>query len=423
MPSALPDTTAAAGPADSAAANRRPPDSAADSTAADSAAVHPPPSIPAFVERASARGYEVSLAGLRGFEIGHLNRVDGWRPGFGLSLLSVRPNALPTLEVSAGMRTHRLEEPWVRATATQILSDLDRLRVWVEGYRDTHTPDGWKIGARENDFWVFLAHSDLRNYYEANGVRLGASTSDLRPWGFELTLLTETNESVQEDGFFTLPTLFGDEGAFRPNPSIAEGRVTSAALEARLVTAASQSPALRVPGWSLTGSLERAGAVLGGDHSFWRGTLHVRRYTRLAERHWLNARLHLSAPVLGTEELPRQRFTYLGGPGSLPGFDTLILGGDRGVLASGEYTFQLPTTPWSAPVFLLWQLEVFSNVGNAVERSARARLYSDLRWDAGLGVSGVTVLGYLGVFLAQRLSNLDEPSSGPRLLFRLQRTF
>jgi outer membrane translocation and assembly module TamA len=270
---------------------------------------------------------------------------------------------------------------------------------------------------------VFLTRTDLRNYYDAAGVRLAASSSDLRPWGLTLALQSEHNESVDQDPFFTLTTLFGDDEDFRPNPSVLDGRVTSASLDARFVTASSQSPALRVAGWNLGAGLERAWQGLGGDVSFWRGTLHVRRYTRLAERHWLNARVYVTGPVLGTDDLPPQRFTYLGGPGSLPGFDTLELAGDRGVLGTVEYTFQLPSTSWSTPVFLLWQLEVFSNVGNAVDEGDRTRLYSDLHWDAGVGVSGVTVLGYLGLFLAQRLSDLDAPSSGPRVLFRLQRAF
>ncbi|HEY7461046.1 MAG TPA: BamA/TamA family outer membrane protein [Gemmatimonadota bacterium] len=383
----------------------------------------PAPARAALVEAGAPSGYDVSPHGYRGLDVGHLNRVDGWAPSVGLTLLPVRPNALPTLDITAGVRTNRLDEPWGRLAASQIFAGLDRFQLAAEIYRDTRTPDGWKVGARENDLWVFLTRTDLRNYYDAAGVRLAASSSDLRPWGLTLALQSEHNESVDQDPFFTLTTLFGDDEDFRPNPSVLDGRVTSASLDARFVTASSQSPALRVAGWNLGAGLERAWQGLGGDVSFWRGTLHVRRYTRLAERHWLNARVYVTGPVLGTDDLPPQRFTYLGGPGSLPGFDTLELAGDRGVLGTVEYTFQLPSTSWSTPVFLLWQLEVFSNVGNAVDEGDRTRLYSDLHWDAGVGVSGVTVLGYLGLFLAQRLSDLDAPSSGPRVLFRLQRAF
>jgi outer membrane protein assembly factor BamA len=349
--------------------------------------------------------------------------VDGWTPSVGITLLSVRPNALPTLDLAVGLRTNRTDHPWARASVSQIFAGLDRMQVSAEAYLDTRTPDGWKVGARENDVWVFLARTDLRNYYDAEGARLAVSTSDLRPWGLTLAMQSEHNESLEQDPFFTFTTLFGDDGDFRPNPPVLDGRVTSASLEARFVTASSQSPALRVPGWSLGAGLEHAWKGLGGEVSFWRGTLNVRRYSRLAERHWLNARAYLTAPLFGSDVLPAQRFTYLGGPGSLPGFDTLEFGGDRGVLGSVEYTYQLPNTSWSAPVFLLWQLEVFSNLGNAVSEANRADLYSDLHWDAGVGVSGVTVLGYLGLFVAQHLSDADGSSSGPRVFFRLQRGF
>jgi hypothetical protein len=381
------------------------------------------PDVATLVESGAPAGYEVSPHGFHGFDIGHLNRVDGWTPSVGLTLLSVRPNALPTLDLAAGLRTNRTDEPWARASVSQIFAGLDRLQVTAEAYRDTRTPDGWKVGARENDVWMLLARTDLRNYYDAEGVRLAISTSDLRPWGVTLALQSEHDKSLVQDPFFTLGTLFGDDEDFRPNPSVFEGRLVSASLEARFLTASSQSPALRVPGWNLGAGLERAWTGLGGDVSFWRGTLHVRRYTRLAERHWLNARAYVTGPVLGTDVLPRQRFTYLGGAGSLPGFDTLELEGDRGVLGSLEYTFQLPNTSWSTPVFLLWQLEVFSNLGNAEDEQERAALYSDLQWDVGAGVSGVTVLGYLGLFIAQRVTELEGSSSGPNLLFRLQRAF
>ncbi len=406
-----------------------PPDSLPpDTTARADSLAHPDstpaaPDVAALAKANTPAGYEVSPHGIHGFDVGHLNRVDGWTPSLGITLLAVRPNALPTLDLAAGLRTNRTDDPWARAKVSQIFAGLDRLQVTAEAYLDTRTPDGWKVGARENDVWVFLARTDLRNYYDAEGVRLAVSSSDLRPWGLTLVLQSEHNESLVQDPFFTFTTLFGDDGNFRPNPAVLDGRVTSASLEARFVTASSQSPALRVPGWSLGAGLERAWQGLGGDVSFWRGTLHVRRYTRLAERHWLNARAYVTGPVFGTDALPGQRFTYLGGPGSLPGFDTLELGGDRGVLGSVEYTYQLPNTSWSTPVFLLWQLEVFSNLGNAVGEADRADLYSDLHWDAGAGVSGVTVLGYLGLFLAQRLSDADGSSSGPRVFFRLQRAF
>ncbi|MBA2565830.1 MAG: BamA/TamA family outer membrane protein [Gemmatimonadetes bacterium] len=383
----------------------------------------PVPAPPAYVESDAPTGYEVSLHGVQGFDIGHLNRVDGWRPSFGLALASVRPNALPTVDLTLGFRSNRPRRPWFRAGATQILASLDRIALTAEVYQDTHTPDGWKIGDRENDAWLFLTRTDLRNYYGAEGARFSASTSDLRTLGFSLALLTEKNRSRQQDGFVTLTTLFGDDEDFRPNPPVDEGRLTSATIAARVLTASTQSPSLRVPGWNLAAELERGGEALGGDLSFWRGMLHLRRYNRLSERHWLNARVYLSGPVAGTASLPRQRFTYLGGPGSLPGFDTLVLEGDRAVLGTAEYTYQLPTTSWSAPVFLLWQLEIFSDVGNAVDASDRVQLYSKLHWDAGIGVSGVTVLGYLGVFVSQRLSHFDERSDGPRALFRLGRSF
>ena len=363
------------------------------------------------------------MHGVAGFDLGHLDRVDGWTPAFGLTLLSVRPNALPTIDLAVGWRSNRPLRPSARIAASQVFAGADRLRLSAEAYRATHTTDGWKVGARENDFSVFLFRTDLRNYYEANGVRLSAASSDLRTVGATLTLLGEQNRALLQDGFFTASTLLGDDADFRPNPLVPDARVTSAAVEARLVTASTQSPSLRVPGWNLSAEVERAFDALGADVTFWRGRLDLRRYTRLTDRHWVNARLYLAGPVLGTEELPRQRFTYLGGPGSLPGYDTLVLGGDRGVLATAEYTFALPNTSWSTPVFLLWQLEVFSNAGNAVLAADRARLWDDLHWDAGLGVSGVTVFGNLGVFVAQRLSQLDERHDGPRVFARLARAF
>lgn len=396
---------------------------ATDSIARPDTAGAGPPPIPGIPGERAPRGYEVDLHGIQGFDIGHLNRVDGLTPSFGLSLLSVRPNVLPTLEAEIALRTSRTETPAYRVAATQIFAGLDRFRMALEVYDETATSDAWKVGERENDVWVFLVREDLRNYYAARGARLSLTTSDLRAWSAALRLVAESNRSLDTESFFTLTTIFGDDAAFRPNPPVAEARLTSATLELRLHTAATQSPSLRVPGWNLAAAVERAGSALEGELAFTRGTLHLRRYNRLGERYWLNLRLFATGPLGDTRALPPQRFTYLGGAGSLPGFEPLEIAGDRAVLASAEIDVQLPNTSWSAPVFLLWQLELFSNAGHAVFRDDRSRLLSDLHWDAGAGVSGITVLGYLGVFAAQRLSHLDEPSSGPRVFFRLQRTF
>jgi hypothetical protein len=146
----------------------------------------PAPDRAALVEAGAPSGYDVSPHGYRGLDVGHLNRVDGWAPSIGFTLLPVRPNALPTLDIAAGVRTNRLDEPWGRLAASQIFAGLDRFQLAAELYRDTRTPDGWKVGARENDVWVFLTRTDLRNYYDAAGVRLAASSSDLRPWGVTL---------------------------------------------------------------------------------------------------------------------------------------------------------------------------------------------------------------------------------------------
>jgi hypothetical protein len=57
--------------------------------------------------------------------------------------------------------------------------------------------------------------------------------------------------------------------------------------------------------------------------------------------HTLELELHFQAPLPGTDSLPRQRWSYVGGSGSLYTFDVAEFRGDRVVMVETEYSIPL----------------------------------------------------------------------------------
>jgi hemolysin activation/secretion protein len=122
---------------------------------------------------------------------------------------------------------------------------------------------------------------------------------------------------------------------------------------------------------------------------------------------------------LGERELPVQREVRLGGPGSLRGFRAASFIGDAGIQGQTEVRLPLPVTDEIAIVFLSWHVVGFLDAGMvAVDDN-----WDTLHADAGVGVSGINILSYVGFFVAHRITDLGGPEDGPRFVVRLRRDF
>src|SRR5690606_8830262 len=86
---------------------------------------------------------------------------------------------------------------------------------------------------------------------------------------------------------------------------------------------------------------------VAGDFAFGRFAAWADVAMAALANHGLELRLHFRGPLPGTDALPRQRWTFLGGAGTFPAFGIATFRGDR--LAFVETTYIIPLGPRPGP--------------------------------------------------------------------------
>ncbi|HEX7051309.1 MAG TPA: hypothetical protein VF188_13970 [Longimicrobiales bacterium] len=198
----------------------------------------------------------------------------------------------------------------------------------------TATNERWIRGDARNSLTFLATGKDHRNYYEAErwyaGVRhrFGRGRNTLTA---ELRGRTERAESLRSGDPWVA---FGDP--FRFNPPIDEGRINEV-----LVTAAGEwvGESAAVEGEA---GIEVAGELLGGDFSFGRFVTTGEWAMDALANHLLEVEWYFQGPLPGTGSLPRQRWSFVGGGGTLPTFEIGEFRGDRVVFVETEYIIPLP---------------------------------------------------------------------------------
>jgi hypothetical protein len=379
---------------------------APDSLAADTLGA---PLLPGIVPAAeeSAFPWLIELPGWHGLSIEHYNRVDGLTPALGLRLEPVDPHVRPALAGRIAAATTHSRLYW-SASIRQRLPLPGAVHAHVEHFHRSTTFDDWKISIRENNVATFVSASDLLDWWREKGYAVGidAETSG-GGLGGALTFLDAYQRSQPDRSPFAL---FGSD--YRVNPAADEGDLHSLSATLRVDTRDVQSPLLPSPGWWLRADIEVAGGVLGGDLDFRRAAADVRRFTRFGNDAWWDLRAVWMGPLDG-DSLPAQRHVMLGGPGSLPGFHSGSFVDSQGIQASTEVRLPLPVGKWIALLFLSWNWVVFADVGAVGD-------YEEWHADIGTGISGLNLLSYVELLLAQRVTDLDQDGS-PRFVVRFRR--
>ena len=216
-------------------------------------------------------------------------------------------------------------------------AQLDRrTAVRLKWGRTTSSNDRWIWNDAINSAMFLYNGDDTRNYYRATGGDFRLS----RVWESVGATLTpyigvryERASSVRP-GLTALGgpwTIFarGDaerDDRLRPNPPIDDGALTSGILGAVLNWSTS----------SLSGRLRA-----DGEASSRFAQLTVGGYTTFPTfgTQSLHAEIHVVAS--GGSHVPRQRFAYIGGPGSVSTIELLSEGGDQLVYVDGGYDFPL----------------------------------------------------------------------------------
>jgi hypothetical protein len=214
----------------------------------------------------------------------------------------------------------------------------------AEGGRGTFSNDKWIRGDLLNSAASIGVGSDSRNYYRADQIRLSLGNRiDVQAGSLEPAIGWQT-ENAWSTGSRSAPpkspwSLFGRNDTLkmkRPNPAVRRGRLSSAFISsgldwekdkvsiagnAKLEVALDHSPEMESgPGSNsnfrqMTLDLQSKFPALL-DHTF---ELHV---------HWVGT---------GNGIAPPQRFSYLGGAGTIATMELLEQGGDKLFYASGLY--------------------------------------------------------------------------------------
>ena len=272
----------------------------------------------------AANGYN-RVEGLP-FEFGLTARSEGRDPFQGRAVVILRSD-----------RAAGLDAVGYSIRAGKLLFGSRRLIVGAEGYSELRAIENRGISNVENSLNTGISHVDYRDYYNRQGFLAYATISPRNsPIAAGIEIRTEQHNVIPNS---TPESLFDNRARWRPQPLIADGRLSLATAAFRY------DNRLRLrfdrgSGWlveakimqALGGNLDFAevrsvlpdgtrGPVITGlptlEATFTKVSLDARRYSRIGAAR-LNFRL-AAGGVLSDEILPPQFQHALGGVGSLPG--------------------------------------------------------------------------------------------------------
>ena len=224
--------------------------------------------------------------------------------------------------------------------------------------RGTFTNDDWIRTDRWNSVLALVTGKDTRNYFRAERAELrahhrweganGAVTAFLGGRGEDAASVgPHADDLGPGTGIVGGPWSFLDraddvDGMLRPNPRIDPGRIVSALAGANAQW--SNESDFRVEGSAL---VEQGFDVPDGFDSFTQVTLDADvRFPTFGTQSY---RFSAHALFTGPDIAPRQRWSFLGGTGTLPTFDVLEFGGDELLFIENRYN--VPIDRLSYPIF------------------------------------------------------------------------
>ena len=309
----------------------------------------------------------------------------------------------------------------------------------------------WHLKDTETGLAAFFLHRDFRDYYERHGAGAHVSTFASDQRSLTLGYRDERWRSREARDPFTL---FRNDQAWRPNPTLDDGVMRLLTAEYRYDTRNDEADPWT--GWLIAADVERGSGRLTAPPTeapqaarpveYVRGFADLRRYNRLSPDAQLNMRVVVGG-WLGGDDLPLQRRLSVGGPGTLPGFDfrattggtdvTQCGGGamlgtpalcERVVLAQIEYRGALgfgriglgDLVPdwWSERGIRAPQWVAFADAGRGWlvgEREGNLQYpgstvlppLDSFRTDVGLGID----MRVLGLYVAKAVSHSKEPAN------------
>jgi hypothetical protein len=281
-----------------------------------------------------SRRFVLDPDGFRGIRLPTYDRAAGVTLGVGAAWYPFASRTVePRVHAWGGWATER--EDWVGGASLAMLGTRTAAELGAE--RITATPDGWNRNLFLNSLGVLVNGSDYRNHYAAERAWLEI-THALRYGAVRIGIAVEDAESLPASRVWS----FDRPDSARPNPTIDEGRIASGSLGLDLGVERDRVTA------AFTLATEGGVRALDGDFRFGRyiidGTVAVSAFAN----HTVQLRTRLQGPLPGTDSLPRQRWSILGGLETLETWPVGAFLGDR--LALARTTYAVPLDPFRVPL-------------------------------------------------------------------------
>lgn len=277
----------------------------------------------------------VELDGLGGFHAPVYRRVDGWTFGWGGAVRAVELPAEPGLH--GAVRAHTAGPRKLEGTLGASVHPTGNLRVSLEGERRTSTRDRWIRGDLLNSLSYLAGGGDYRNYYRAERAVLRVGSTARQGLAPAAWVGWEEAASLTAR---PLGVLFDDDADVRANPAVDDGETWSVGAEAAYRRRSGDRRLLAAV------SAEAADSTVGGDFSFVVGEVRAAYRGPAPAGHRVElfglTRWDLSG------EPPRQRWSAVGGTGTLPVLETLSRRGPR--LLYLDATYVVPVSGLQVPV-------------------------------------------------------------------------
>ncbi|MGH7463599.1 MAG: hypothetical protein ACREK1_00400 [Longimicrobiales bacterium] len=271
------------------------------------------------------------LAGFRGVLIPTYDRVDGLALSVGAGYM------LPRIGDVEPVVRGRLDYRSQRGAFTggvELAAARRRTEVAVGAERTTITNERWIRSDLNNSISAIVQGRDRRDYYAAD--RGYVELRRLLESGPRVTnaFLRAQVEDAQSLAARNPWSLFGDFR--RENITVLESRITSAGIGAGTVWTLPQQFI------EIAAAAELAGDLFDGAYSFARYEIDATWAMAALANHTLTIEPHVQGPLPGTDSLPLQRWSFVGGSGTLYTFADAQFRGDRVAFVETEYSIPLP---------------------------------------------------------------------------------
>jgi len=298
------------------------------------------------------------------------------------------------------------------------------LKIGARYYRDLAADDDWVIGPDENSITSILARKDYKDWWEAEGSQVSLGFAP-----FKALTITASYNNVKSrwlDAHHNLWALFGGD-PFQENFAMVDSATRAAGIETLdgsidgfvavnlQLDTRNERHMFERSGWNIQARMEYSHPDLDSDFDYKRYWLSVARYQRL-DRH----KMLLLRGVTGDSdgEVPMHKLYYLGGLGTLRGYDQKEFVGDMFMMANAELRQSFPRTDLAVSLHYDAGVVDVDNTDPALMPEDEQVYFEELKQSVGVSV-------YLGsdlrVTAAKRLDRSTD--NDPELYVRFSHKF